>query len=100
MFQRYMPADAGNDFINGLGKVELFLTDACQHYEQTAPTVADHCNDLYIRIQDGSPVTVREIMAVCALCDRDGWAHPNYAANAVYKLRDSLGMDTTGHAGF
>jgi len=94
------PCDAGQAFCDGIGQVENFLTAACDHYERSAPTVADHCNGLYIRIQDGLPVTVREIMAVCALCDRDGWVPPNYAANAIYKLRQSLGMDTTGHAGF
>ncbi len=93
-------SDARNTFVDAIEKVELFLTDSCNHYEKTAPTVAAHCDELYIRIQQGSPVTLREILAVCSLRDGNTWDSPNYAANRIYKLREFLGMDTTGHAGF
>lgn len=81
------------------------LTEACEHYQKSAPTVEAHCDDLYRRITSSpAKVTLAELIDVAGLwCDsEDGlqWFHPNAAANVVYKLRHRLGMDTTGHAGF
>jgi hypothetical protein len=77
-----------------------YLTEACGRYEQTAPTVAEHCDDLYIRIyEDAANVTLAELNGVAGLWV-DGWLAPNVAANLVYNLRSRLGMDTTGQAGF
>lgn len=76
------------------------LTEACDHYEKTAPVVRDHCDDLYIRINESPDrVTLAELNQVAALWS-DDWMHPNYAANHVYRLRSRFGMDTTGLAGF
>lgn len=94
------PFHASQAFLTSIDKVSEFLTDACKHYEKTAPTVAAHCDEMYIRISDGSPVTVREIISVLGLCAGEGWEHPNYAANRIYKLRESLKMGTTGHVGY
>jgi hypothetical protein len=56
------PMDAGQTFCDGLNAVEILLSAACDHYEKTAPTVAAHCNDLYIRIQDGAAVAVTGVV--------------------------------------
>ena len=82
-------------------KVFDHLTAACNHYEKSAPTVAAYCDDLYRRMGgDWKSVTLAEIVAVSALLENGEWEHPNYAANRIYKLMDSIGMPTTGHAGF
>lgn len=78
-----------------------FLIDATGHYEKSAPTVADHLDDLYRRLsEDCSLVTVLEIIRVAGLFEAGQWEHPNYAANRIYKMRSQLGMDTTGELGF
>lgn len=77
------------------------LEEACDFYDQSAPTVRDHCDDLYVRIGEAPErVTLAELTAVQALWSDVGWMHPNYAANLVYKTRHRLGMNTAGHAGF
>ena len=78
------------------------LTAVAEHYEKSAPTVADWANDLYVRIGDSpDTVTLTELRMVTRMADTDGgWTHPNVAANLVYKLMNRLGRDTTGHAGF
>lgn len=49
----------------------------------------------------GFKVTWYEIAQLLQLRDESlVWEQPNFAANRVYKLRHSLGMDVTGHAGF
>lgn len=76
------------------------LTDACEQYEKTAPTVRDHCDDLFVRMNEKPfSVTLGELNRVSGLW-RDGWMHPNYAANLIYKLRQELKMDTIGYTGF
>ena len=78
-----------------------FLVDAVGHYEKCAPTVADHLDDLYRRLnEDCSLVTVLEVIRVAGLFEAGEWEHPNYAANRIYKMRAQLGMDTTGELGF
>jgi hypothetical protein len=81
--------------------IEGFLAEAVEHYATSAPTVADHLDDLYMRFKgDGSEVTLLELVGVLRLREEGEWEHPNYAANRIYKLRDRLGMDTTGQVGF
>jgi hypothetical protein len=81
--------------------IEGFLVEACERYEHTAPTVCDHINDLYVRLNETpEKVSVLELVRVLGLREEGEWEHPNYAANRIYKLRDRLGMDTTGQAGF
>jgi hypothetical protein len=94
------PAITAADFLNG---TFAFLTAACAHYEKTAPTVRDHCDELYRRMVDNLfGVTAGELARVLLLRDvqTGEWEQANLAANRVYKLRNELGMDTTGHAGF
>ncbi len=77
------------------------LTEACEHYERSAPTVRDHCDDLYQRINETPErVTLAELLGVSWLWADGEWAAPSYAANRVYHLRNRLGMDVTGQAGF
>lgn len=80
-----------------------FLPDAVTQYETTAPTVAAHCDDLYIRLttkqEPKDYPTVQEVFAV-QLLSAAGWMLPNAAANHIYHLRHRLGMDVTGHTGF
>jgi hypothetical protein len=76
------------------------LTEACDRYERTSPTVHAHCDDLYIRInEDPQAVTLAELQGVAGLW-ADGWLGKHYATNMIYHLRHRLGMDVTGHAGF
>ena len=77
------------------------LTLTAEHYELTAPTVAQWANDLYERINE-QPDTVRlsEMLAVGRFVESGVWEQPNYAANRVYHLQQRLGQETTGHAGF
>lgn len=76
------------------------LEEAVAHYAKLAPTVSRWADDLYVRLDRGQPVQVDEILQLQRLRDDFGWLHPNYAANAVYKLQSMLGQDTTGHAGY
>lgn len=93
------------DFLNN---VFAFLKAAVVHYEKSAPTVSDHADETYRRFLDpadfagGHDVTWREIGQLLQLRDEVSreWEQPNAAANRVYKLRHSMGMDVTGHAGF
>lgn len=83
-----------------LDTYRAMLTEACRRYERTAPTVAAHCDDLYIRINEAPErVTLAELILVSAIW-ADEWETPNGAANLVYHARHRFGMDTTGHAGF
>jgi len=86
---------------DALESIRLLITEACRHYQKSAPTVVDYLDDLYIRI-DERPTSVRltELLSVEKLKEEGIWEHPNYAANRVYHLMSDLGMDTTGAAGF
>lgn len=81
-------------------KLGGFLTDACDEYEKSAPTVYDYLNNLYVRIEQMDKVYLREICFLERLKESDQWMQPNYAANQLYHLMHDLGMDTTGQAGF
>lgn len=88
------------DYLDVEGIVK-FLEEAIEHYHQTAPTVADHLHTVYSRINEvPEHLTLAELVGVLRLREEGEWEHPNYAANRIYKLRDRLGMDTTGHLGF
>jgi hypothetical protein len=78
------------------------LTEACRHYEKTAPTVEAWANDLFVRLNENADAVVLSeiVFAEQRLFESGQWMHPNHAANAVYKLLHRLGRDTTGHAGF
>ncbi len=77
------------------------LTEACDHYQTSAPTVCEWANDLYIRIgEQPERVTLRELLFVERLVEDECWMQPNYAANALYHVQCALGQDVTGHAGF
>lgn len=85
----------------GLTDYLSFLTQACEVYEKSAPTVYNHCNDLYVRISEQpKSVTLKELFCVSRLLEEDQWEQANYAANRIYHLRTELKMDTTGQAGF
>lgn len=82
---------------------DAHLIAAAEHYEKTAPAVADWVDDLYRRMRDHDQVqTVLyvEILAALQLFGPETWEHPNYAQNRIYKLLSRLGRDTTGMADF
>lgn len=82
-------------------QLDKAIEAACEHYQHSAPTVADWLDDLYIRLgEQPDSVALVEVFAVERLWDGDEWQQPNYAANAVYKLQERLGRETVGQAGF
>lgn len=79
------------------------LTEICDRYEKTAPTVHEWANGLYIRInEDSDNVRLTEINLAVDLASTSDGTHepPTVAANRVYKLMSRLGQNTEGHAGF
>jgi hypothetical protein len=77
------------------------LTEACDRYEKTAPTVEAHCDDLYRRITlTPARVSLSELQMVSSLWVDGQWMHPNLAANCIYHVRHALKMNNTGQAGF
>lgn len=84
-----------------MGAVRQRIKQAVNHYEHSAPTVAEYLNRLYIRINE-EPAGVRlpELLFVSRLNEDFLWMHPNYAANTLYHMMHRLGMSTVGHAGF
>jgi len=77
------------------------LTKAAEHYEKSAPTVSNWCNDLFIRInENGDAVALSELTFLSRFVEEDTWMQPNYAANQLYHLLHRLGRDTSGMAGF
>jgi len=88
-------------FYDFLKHFEKFLTRACMRYQVTAPTVDQHCDELYVRLgREPEKVSLAEISAVLQLREGGVWDQPNYAANRIYKLRQRLGMSVEGQAGF
>lgn len=78
-----------------------FIEHAVRQYEKSAPTVAAYLEALYIRLnKEPKTVVVSELVFLPSLYEEAIWMHPNYAANAVYKLQTRLGQDTAGHFGF
>lgn len=80
---------------------ERFIQVALATYQSSAPTVVSHLNDLYLRvIECPEQVTLFELTQVTKLLENSIWMQANHAANFIYRLRNRLNMDTTGHAGF
>lgn len=79
---------------------ESFVSDACDQYERSAPTVTDYLDQLYRRVNQNQPVQLREVIVIEKLLDDGIWLQPNYAANMIYHLMNEVGLDTTGQAGF
>lgn len=85
----------------GLNAVDAMLCHVSGHYALSAPVVSDWADDLYRRInRDTNGVALSEVCFAARLFMNEQWMHPNYAANQLYKLLNSLGRDTTGMAGF
>lgn len=85
----------------GLNAVDSMLVHVSGHYAWSAPVVSEWADDLYRRInRDTNGVALSEVCFAARLFMNDQWMHPNYAANQLYKLLNSLGRDTTGMAGF
>lgn len=74
-----------------------FATEACDHYEKTAPAVRDYVDDVYMRMQD-DPGSIRltEVTFIGRLRDEGEWMHPNYAQNSLMHHLDRLGRSTVG----
>jgi hypothetical protein len=82
-------------------KLNRFIEEASTYYEKSAPPLDDYLDNLYRRLQSKLlDVNLREITFVESLRSDGEWMQPNYAANRLYHLMESLGLDTTGHAGF
>lgn len=82
-------------------ELDKFLEDAVSHYERSAPTVADYCDDLYRRShQAPQSVSLAELAGVQNLQEQGEWITPHFAVNRVYHLMHRLGMDVAGHLGF
>ena len=79
---------------------EKYLIDVVAHYEKSAPTVSRYADDVYIRLQEGEPVLVRELLKLVELQLEGEWLPPNAAANLIYHHEERLGRDVTGQAGF
>ena len=81
--------------------ISSFLTEVCEHYEKSAPTVRDWADDLYMRIGEAPErVSLLELGQALRLRQEGEWCPPNLAANEVYHVQERLGQSTTGHAGF
>lgn len=83
--------------------LERCVQEVMKHYEDSAPTVAEYADSIYMRLgsREADEVRVSELVFIASLCTPEGvWTHPNTAANLCYKLMSRLGMDTTGHAGY
>ncbi len=84
-----------------LDAISQHLTAVVMQYELSAPTVSQWADTLYMTMQeDVGKVTLREVLTASALLEEGKWEHPNMAASRIYHLMESLGQDTTGHAGF
>lgn len=81
-------------------KFDRFVCEASDYYEKSAPTVEAYLDDLYRRVNSGKPVQLREILTISKLWEEGIWLQPNYAANLIYHLMYSIGLDTSGQAGF
>lgn len=81
------------------GEIREFLTEACRHYQKTAPAVESSLDDLYERMSEApEKVSLMELRQVLMLRTDGQWEQPNYAQNRVYKVRHMLGLDTVGMA--
>jgi hypothetical protein len=77
------------------------LTEICEHYEKTAPTVHAWADDLFIRINEQpDKVVLSEILFLDRWRSCEQWTPPNLAANEVYHLLHRLGRDVCGQSGY
>ena len=96
MTQHQKPVEIDHDSPHVFSVIAFrhFLELAAIEYAKSAPALADWIDDIYIRLgEDLLSVTVAELMAFGKLWSEDGWMHPNYAQNTIYKMRDRLGME-------
>ena len=71
-----------------------FLTLAVNHYEKSAPALADWLDELYITLQENpQSVTVFQLLQLQQLVMDGQWEHPNFAQNRWYKVRELMGQD-------
>ena len=84
-----------------INAIANMLTEICDHYEFTAPTVRDWADGLYRRI-DSNPETVLlpELLAVTRFKECGEWEQPNYAANRIYKMCERIGREVSYQIGF
>jgi len=84
-----------------LNTIRAYLAHVVAFYEESAPTVSQWADDLYVRLGDNPrEVKLGEIMAALSLREDTVWLHPNYAANFIFKTMHEYGQDVTGHFGF
>ncbi len=84
-----------------LDAISKHLSMVATHYERTAPTVSHWADILFMTMQeDLGNVTLREIITASALLEEGQWEQPNFAANRIDKLMESMHKDTTRYAGF
>ena len=82
-------------------EIERLVGRAAAYYEKLAPTVTAHLEDLALRLAERpEQVSLYEVTQVGMLWECGQWEGANFASNRIYKLRDLLGMDTTGALGF
>lgn len=82
-------------------KMKLFIEQAIQHYQHAPGWFTSWLDTLYIRLSDDwRTITLDELCELARLHDEDGWKPEPFAVNAVYKLFDRLGRDTTGIIGY
>lgn len=73
------------------------LTEGCEQYEKTAPTVYDYLNILYMRLREQPhTVVLPEVMYVERLVEEGQWANPHLAANQLVHLFERIGRSTAG----
>lgn len=80
-----------------------FIEQAMKHYlaEKASGWFTDWLNDLYIKLGENcQEVTLDEMLNLQSLhCDGQ-WKPQTFAQNAIYKLFDRLGRDTSGIIGY
>jgi hypothetical protein len=74
-------------------EIYKFLKRAAGHYEISAPTVANYCNDLHLRICRAQSVQLVELSIIQNLAQHDGaWVEPTFAASQIRKLIHHLAL--------
>lgn len=85
-----------------LVEAQNFIKQAMSHYAQKAPGwFTDWLDDLYIRLgENWREITLDEVASLSRLYEEGDWMPQTLAVNAIYKLLDRLGRDTTGIIGY
>lgn len=87
-------------FLN-IANLKRFIEQAVQHYQHGPAWFVLWLDTLYIRLSDDwKTITLDELVALARLHDEDGWQPEPFAVNAIYKLFDRLGRNTTGIIGY